>query len=176
MIIIDIENGDVDKTITDPDVAVALNNEFLTVFLHPRARPWLTERFGWPSMTMVDDHGCIRAAGAPKNKAEADALIKEALEARAADRSVGLPDPKSQRMPPPGGGEWTQDHPKQSAVFAHPARGAPAVLWEGRPFVFGNRADAVLVAERPAAGLFLDSLPTGMPWPPTEGPIINCQK
>jgi len=175
-IVIDVEGGSVDKLIADPEVAVAMNGDFLTIFLHPRARPWLTERLGWPSMTLLDESGCVRATGSPNNKQEALALLQTAVDARTANKSSALPSPTPQRIPPAGGGDWTADTPKKSAVFAHPTRGAPAVIWEGKPYVFGNREDAVLVAERPAAGLFLDNLGKDVPWAPSEGPIINCDK
>ncbi len=176
VIVIDINEGTVDKVIGDPTVAVMMNHEFLTIFLHPRARPWLTERLGWPSFTVIDDDGCVRASGSPKSKEEALALMGAAIEARESKSSSAIPEPSQQRVPPAGGGDWTTDSPSKSAVFAHPARGAPAVIWEGKPFVFGNRTDAVLVAERPAAGLFLDGLPKDVPWAPTEGPLLHCTK
>jgi hypothetical protein len=76
--------------------------------------------------------------------------------------------------PPPGGGEWTLDDPTKVGVFVQPDRGAPTVVFNGKPYLYGNRADAELHLDRPAARAFLDTLPDDEAWLASEGPLIKC--
>ena len=177
-IIIDVGGGAIDKHLDVEAVSDILNADYRTIFLHPRARPSLTHRFGWPSITLLDEQGCMRANGSPSSAEEIVTFLQEGLKAREEDVEKALPAWKDD-IPaiPPGGGEWTVDAPDKAAVFTNPDRGAPAVLVDGKPYVYGNRDDAALLADkRPAAEAFLDSLPEGADYLSAEGPVINCPK
>lgn len=175
-VIIDIGGGEIDKLIDDEAVTPILNTEYRSIFLHPRARPALTGRLGWPSITLFDEQGCVRATGQPTTVEGIVALLEEGLQARKDDVEKPLPAWRFDvPTPPPGGGEWTADDPEKAAVFTNPDRGAPAVLVQGKPFVYGNREDAELLREvRPAAEAFLESLPENHAYLSAEGPVLKC--
>lgn len=174
-IILDVPGGQIDKMLDNESVSSMLNAEFRAIFLHPRARPWLTAHLGWPSITFVDAEGCLRSTGTPANEADLVTLIEEGIRARDEDVKKSLP----MRRPsvgdiPEGGGTWTADDPAAAAVFVQPDRGAPAVIFKDRPWVYGNRSDAELLADRPAARNFLDQLPAKQAYLVEEGPIMKC--
>lgn len=175
-LIIDAPGGVVDQLLDGEDASRLLNNEFRTIFLHPRARPSLTGHLGWPSVTLLDDQGCVRATGSPTSEQALVDLLNEGLKAREAGEESSLPAWKwDVPTPPAGGGTWTQDEPQAAAVFVQPNRGAPAVIWEGKPFLYGNRADAELLGDRPASRTFLDEeLPENHSYLSAEGPVMAC--
>ena len=57
-----------------------------------------------------------------------------------------------------------------SGVGVHP----PAVIWQDKPWVFGNRTDAEKFADRPAGRAFLDDLPDDHMYLAKLGPYISC--
>lgn len=176
-VIIDVAGGPIERALADPDVTTALNDRFAPLFLHPRARPALTERLGYPSATALDGDGCVRAHAT--EVADAAALldvINAALRARHEQRRAPPPERSPVAPIPAGGGVWTLDDPAAAAPWFDPARGAPAVLWDGRPWVYGNRADAAALAATGHAGAasFVVALPAGAAWHPDEGPQLRC--
>lgn len=138
-IVVDVTGGWLDKVIDDPDVTTVLNERFEAIFLHPRARPDLTARFGWPALVLVDGEGCVRASGAPSTAAEAIELVNEALRARHEGRRSALPAPRLDVLRAEGGGEWTADDPALASRWADPDRGTPAVVWDGRPWLWPDQ-------------------------------------
>jgi len=176
-LILDVRDGTIDQTLDEMTVSELLNSEYQTLFLHPRTRPALTARLGWPSLTMLGSDHCVRATGAPTTPEETIALLQDGLIARASNERRPLPPKRAEidPTPPDDSGTWTADDPQAAAVYTQPTRGAPAVLWQGRPYAFGNRTDAEVLAQRPAARVFLYELPEGRDWAPTEGPFIDCE-
>jgi hypothetical protein len=174
-IAIDLPGGALDQLLADPDVTTVLTDRFSTIFLHPRARPELTARFGWPSLTAVDGDGCVRATALhPADAAALLAALNQALRNRRDEVRLPLP-PQQPRGPIPGGsGVWTTDDPKAALPFVDPVRGAPALVWEGRPWIFGNRRDAEILGDAPAARAFLARLPDGAASSPDAAPALRC--
>ena len=196
-IIIDVTDGQIDKILDDENVTVLLNKEYQNLFLHPRSRPTLTQKLGWPVVALLDPNGCIRASGSPTTADELVALLNQGLEARKAGTASGWPaapapveededaktktagdEEEAPAIPypdlPTDGGTWTLVDPSPAAVFVQPQRGAPAVVFEDRPYLFGGRAETELHTDRPAARVFLDELPDEADYSPTEGPLIAC--
>lgn len=175
-LIIDVPGGEIDSLLDHEDVTAILNADFRSIFLHPRARPALTGRLGWPSITLMDEQGCLRATGQPTTAEGIVALLKEGLQAQQDDVERPLPAWRDDvPSPPEGGGEWTQDNPEKAGLFANPERGAPAVLIDGKPYLYGNREDAELLRDtRPAAEAFLETLPANHSYLSSEGPVITC--
>ena len=174
VIVIDEGGGQVDALLDELTIARALNLTFRAMFLHPRARPSLTQRFNWPSVTVIDAEGCLLVTGQPTTKDEVLNLLDAGKAASSARQSKPLPPPVHDVAPAEGGGRWTQDHAKSAGIFVTPERGAPAVVWNDRPYIYGNRGDAELLSDRPAARAFLDRLDTDALYAPTEGPILGC--
>lgn len=176
VLIIDVPGGAVDALLDGEDVSHRLNDDFRTMFLHPRARPSLTGHLGWPSVTVLDKQGCVRATGSPTTNEALLALLDQGMAAREAGEESSLPAWKwDVPVPAAGDGTWTQDDPQAAAVFVQPNRGAPAVIWEGKPYLYGNRADAELLKDRPAARNFLDEvLPENHSYLSAEGPVMAC--
>ena len=177
-LIIDVPGGSVDRLLHDADVATVLNDRFETVFLHPRARPALTARFGWPSISTLDGEGCVRSTlRSPATAADTIRSLNDGLVARAEGRRTALP-PKTFAVDglPTDGGTWTEPDPSAMLDFVDAERGAPAVLWEGKPRIWGNRSDAErLAGESPEATAFLAKLPAERDWPVGEGPVVECE-
>lgn len=175
LIITDVPGGAIDSYLDDERLTLTLNKHWIAIFLHPRARPSLTGHLGWPSAAFVDEKGCIYAHGSPSSVEDFVALAEKATAAKEAGETSALPPYDYDTPPPPaGGGDWTADSPKPAAVFVQPDRGAPAVLVDGKPYVYGNRADAELFDKRPAAAAFLEELPEKHHYKPDEGPIFQC--
>jgi hypothetical protein len=176
LIVIDVGGGEVDRLLWDADVATVLTDRFAVIFLHPRARPELTARLGWPSVTALDEDGCVRVSSlAPRDAGGLVDTLNTALRARRDHLHVPMP-PRREVAEAPGGGVWTADDPWTGLPWIDPIRGVPAVLWNGVPYVYGNRADAATLAEAgdPTAAAFLARLPRGAPWAPSEGPVLGC--
>lgn len=174
VIVIDIPGGRIDSLLDPVTVARRLNLDFRSLFLHPRARPSLTRRLDWPSVTVLDGQGCLLATGSPTTSEEVIALLERATQARDGNAARPLPQPTVEPADAPGGGIWTLDDPAAAAIFVSPDRGAPAVVVDNRPYVFGNRADAEALGKRPAARSFLDSLNDEEDYSASEGPLLNC--
>jgi hypothetical protein len=175
-IAIDVPGGPLDVALADPDVTTVLTDKFALIFLHPRAREELTRRFGYPSLTAVDAEGCVRArVVAPRSAKDVLAALNQALRARRDRTRSPLPALASAAASTPGGGgTWTIDDPAAARAFADPARGAPAVIWEGKPYLWGNRRDAQAVLPSPAAEQFLAKLPADALADPQAPPILRC--
>jgi len=173
-VIIDIGGGQIDKLLDDSRVSDVLNESYRSFFMHPRARPEFTAHVGWPTLVILDPVGCVRVIGSPKTADEMSALLQKGLEARESNHVEALPMIHASPAPPPGGGDWALDDPSKVGVFVQPDRGAPAVMYEGKPYLYGARANAEQHMERPAARAFLDALSDDEAWLSSEGPLIKC--
>ena len=174
VLVIDEGGGRVDALLDNLAISRKLNLTFRAMFLHPRARPSLTQRFNWPSVTVIDAEGCLLVTGQPTTKEAVLNLLEAGEAASAARQAKPLPPPILDTPPADGGGRWTKDNPKTAGIFVTPERGAPAVVWENRPYIYGNRSDAELLRDRPAARNYLDRIGDDALYAPQEGPLIRC--
>lgn len=93
-VIVDTPGGELDRLLSDPDVATVLNDRFAPIFLHPTSVPAFTARVGWPSLTVLDPDGCLRLhSDAPPDAAALVERINEALRRREAGTGAPWPAP-----------------------------------------------------------------------------------
>ena len=176
---IDVPSGIVDRGLSHPDVTSVVNDRFAAWFLHPRARPDLTARYGWPSLTALAPDGCVRmtttTAQTPDEMIEA---LNSALVARAEGITAPTPPSRSWPASDASGGQWTLDNPAGAMRFTTRTDGAPAVVVRGAPYFFGGRHTGRAVAEAGSeiAQQFLADLPPGAPADPEALPAFSCSR
>ena len=176
-IFLDIGGGSLDALLGDPDVATILNDRYTSHFLHPLARPHLTNRFSWPSVLLLDPSGCPRGVATPKSAAELILFLNEGLHKRRFQENIPIPKIQDSPRPDPQIGTWVHLAPDEATSWTTASQGAPAILWQGTPFLYGNRRDALSAVNAGIgpAGEFLSSL-GDRALGPAEHPQLQCTK
>ena len=110
----------------------------------------------------------------PADREAVLALLNQSLRNRRDDIRFALPSPGPLRLPPPGDFSWTVAQPDLARPFLDPERGAPALVWRGQPYIFGNRADVLPFQGTATGSAFLSRLPKGAWSAPEAAPALRC--